>query len=85
LWRAGCLADRGLYRQPGRRATEPGAPDAGGRGAGRRAGRLSSGISLLNADVYDQLRFWQAGSLDIRTLQTLKIVLLPVLLVPPWR
>ncbi|TCW47512.1 iron complex transport system permease protein [Phytobacter diazotrophicus] len=41
---------------------------------------LSSGISLLNADVYDQLRFWQAGSLDIRTLQTVKIVLLPVLL-----
>lgn len=41
---------------------------------------LSSGISLLNADVYDQLRFWQAGSLDIRTLQTLKIVLIPVLL-----
>jgi len=40
---------------------------------------LSSGISLLNADVYDQLRFWQAGSLDIRNLQTLKIVLLPVL------
>ncbi|WP_312691020.1 Fe(3+)-siderophore ABC transporter permease [Kosakonia sp.] len=41
---------------------------------------LSSGISLLNADVYDQLRFWQAGSLDIRTLQTLKIVTLPVVL-----
>lgn len=41
---------------------------------------LSSGISLLNADVYDQLRFWQAGSLDIRNLDTLKIVLLPVLL-----
>ncbi|SCB93272.1 iron complex transport system permease protein [Kosakonia oryzendophytica] len=41
---------------------------------------LSSGISLLNADVYDQLRFWQAGSLDIRTLHTLKIVALPVLL-----
>ena len=41
---------------------------------------LSSGISLLNADVYYQLRFWQAGSLDIRTLQTVKIVLLPVLL-----
>ncbi|MBS2889212.1 Fe(3+)-siderophore ABC transporter permease [Klebsiella pneumoniae] len=39
---------------------------------------LSSGIALLNPDVYDQLRFWQAGSLDIRTLQTLKIVLLPV-------
>lgn len=30
--------------------------------------------------MYDQLRFWQAGSLDIRTLQTLKIVLLPVLI-----
>ncbi|HEP1062885.1 TPA: Fe(3+)-siderophore ABC transporter permease [Klebsiella aerogenes] len=41
---------------------------------------LSNGIALLNPDVYDQLRFWQAGSLDIRTLQTLKIVLLPVLL-----
>ena len=39
---------------------------------------LSNGIALLNPDVYDQLRFWQAGSLDIRTLQTLKIVLLPV-------
>ncbi|EKL0982673.1 TPA: Fe(3+)-siderophore ABC transporter permease [Klebsiella aerogenes] len=41
---------------------------------------LSNGIALLNPDVYDQLRFWQAGSLDIRTLQTLKIVLLPVLI-----
>ncbi len=41
---------------------------------------FSSGIALLNADVYDQLRFWQAGSLDIRTLQTLKIVIIPVLL-----
>ena len=39
---------------------------------------LSSGIALLNPDVYDQLRFWQAGSLDIRTLQTLKIVVIPV-------
>ncbi|HBT0274215.1 TPA: Fe(3+)-siderophore ABC transporter permease [Klebsiella pneumoniae] len=39
---------------------------------------LPNGIALLNPDVYDQLRFWQAGSLDIRTLQTLKIVLLPV-------
>lgn len=39
---------------------------------------LSNGIALLNPAVYDQLRFWQAGSLDIRTLQTLKIVLLPV-------
>ena len=41
---------------------------------------LSNGIALLNPDVYDQLRFWQAGSLDIRTLQTLKIVLLPVVM-----
>lgn len=39
---------------------------------------LSSGIALLNPDVYDQLRFWQAGTLDIRTLQTLKVVVLPV-------
>jgi len=41
---------------------------------------LSNGIALLNPDVWDQLRFWQAGSLDIRTLQTLKVVALPVLL-----
>jgi len=39
---------------------------------------LSNGIALLNPDVYDQLRFWQAGSLDIRSLETLKVVLLPV-------
>jgi ABC-type Fe3+-siderophore transport system, permease component len=39
---------------------------------------LSTGISLLNPDVYDQLRFWQAGSLDIRTLQTLKVVVVPM-------
>ena len=31
---------------------------------------LTSGIALLNPDVYDQLRFWQAGSLDIRNLHT---------------
>lgn len=41
---------------------------------------LTNGIALLNPDVYDQLRFWQAGSLDIRSLQTLKVVLLPVVL-----
>ena len=41
---------------------------------------LSTGIALLNPDVYDQLRFWQAGSLDIRSLQTLKVVLIPVLI-----
>ncbi|MED5681921.1 iron chelate uptake ABC transporter family permease subunit, partial [Enterobacter hormaechei] len=32
---------------------------------------LSNGIALLNPDVYDQLRLWQAGSLDIRSLETL--------------
>lgn len=41
---------------------------------------LSSGIALLNPVVYDQLRFWQAGSLDIRTLQTLKVVVVPIAL-----
>ncbi|HEY1843383.1 MAG TPA: Fe(3+)-siderophore ABC transporter permease [Buttiauxella sp.] len=40
---------------------------------------LSSGIALLNPIVYDQLRIWQAGSLDIRTLSTLKIILGPVI------
>lgn len=40
---------------------------------------LSNGIALLNPVVYDQLRFWQAGTLDIRTLETLKIIMLPVL------
>lgn len=40
---------------------------------------LSNGIALLSPDVYDQLRFWQAGSLDIRTLETLKAAFLPVL------
>jgi iron complex transport system permease protein len=41
---------------------------------------LSNGIALLNPDVYDQLRFWQAGSLDIRTLDTLKVVMIPVII-----
>lgn len=41
---------------------------------------LSGGIALLNPDVYDQLRFWQAGSLDIRQLATLRVVFLPVLI-----
>ncbi|ELY2764821.1 Fe(3+)-siderophore ABC transporter permease [Cronobacter malonaticus] len=35
---------------------------------------LSGGIALLNPVVYDQLRFWQAGSLDIRILTTLKAI-----------
>ncbi|MBS0847639.1 Fe(3+)-siderophore ABC transporter permease [Citrobacter sp. JGM124] len=41
---------------------------------------LSSGVALLNPDVYDILRFWQAGSLDIRTFTTLYIVTLPIVL-----
>ena len=41
---------------------------------------LPNGIALINPDVYDQLRFWQAGSLDIRSLQTLRVVVLPVLI-----
>ncbi|ELN2735101.1 Fe(3+)-siderophore ABC transporter permease [Pluralibacter gergoviae] len=41
---------------------------------------LTNGIALINPDVYDQLRFWQAGSLDIRSLQTLRVVVLPVLI-----
>lgn len=40
---------------------------------------LSNGIALLNPDVYDRLRFWQAGSLDIRTLDTLQLVAVPVI------
>ncbi|EOV3146671.1 iron chelate uptake ABC transporter family permease subunit, partial [Cronobacter malonaticus] len=41
---------------------------------------VSGGIALLNPVVYDQLRFWQAGSLDIRTLTTLKAIAPVVLL-----
>lgn len=41
---------------------------------------LSTGISLINPVAYDQLRFWQAGSLDIRSLFPLKVIVLPVLL-----
>ena len=37
-----------------------------------------AGVAL--AAVYDQLRFWQAGSLDIRTLETLKVVAIPVII-----
>ncbi|MDF7681584.1 Fe(3+)-siderophore ABC transporter permease [Enterobacteriaceae bacterium ESL0689] len=41
---------------------------------------LSSGIALLHPEVYDTLRFWQAGSLDIRDLHIVKLILAPVLL-----
>lgn len=78
LRRALRLAAGSLYRQPWRRSVEPGAPHLAGVALAAVLEGLSNGIALLNPDVYDQLRFWQAGSLDIRTLQTLKIVLLPV-------
>ncbi|WP_037034192.1 Fe(3+)-siderophore ABC transporter permease [Rahnella sp. WP5] len=39
---------------------------------------MSSGISLLNPTVYDQLRFWQAGSLDIRNITVIKTITPPV-------
>lgn len=40
----------------------------------------ASGISLLNPLVYDQLRFWQAGSLDIRSMAAVKAVCWPIAL-----
>ncbi|WP_337262830.1 MULTISPECIES: Fe(3+)-siderophore ABC transporter permease [unclassified Serratia (in: enterobacteria)] len=41
---------------------------------------LSSGIALLNPQVFDQLRFWQAGSLDIQNMAVVRTVALPILL-----
>ena len=41
---------------------------------------IASGISLLNPLIYDQLRFWQAGSLDIRTMAAVKIIAGPIVL-----
>lgn len=42
--------------------------------------RSTASPCLLNPDVYDQLRFWRPGSLDIRTLETLKVVAIPVII-----
>src|SRR5476649_514831 len=39
---------------------------------------FSSGISLLNPLVLDQLRFWQAGTLDIRSMAVIRVVTLPI-------
>ncbi len=39
---------------------------------------MSSGISLLNPLAFDQLRFWQAGSLDIRSMSVIRTVALPI-------
>ena len=41
---------------------------------------LTSGIALLNPDIYDHLRFWQTGSLDVRQL-TVFTLLGPVVLI----
>lgn len=34
---------------------------------------LNSGLSLLNPDIYDHLRFWHSGSLDIRSVAVLRV------------
>ena len=34
---------------------------------------LTSGLSLLNPDIYDHLRFWHSGSLDIRSFAVLRV------------
>lgn len=41
---------------------------------------MSSGIALLNPLVFDQLRFWQAGSLDIQQIGIVRTVALPIFL-----
>ncbi len=41
---------------------------------------IASGIALINPLIYDQLRFWQAGSLDIRSMAVIKIVAAPIML-----
>lgn len=40
---------------------------------------MSSGISLLNPQAFDQLRFWQAGTLDIRSMAVIRTVAGPIL------
>ncbi|TKI06122.1 Fe(3+)-siderophore ABC transporter permease [Martelella alba] len=41
---------------------------------------VASGIALLNPLIYDSLRFWQAGSLDIRSMAAVKTAAGPILL-----
>ncbi|MEA9391498.1 Fe(3+)-siderophore ABC transporter permease [Acerihabitans sp. TG2] len=41
---------------------------------------MASGIALLHPLVYDQLRFWQAGSLDIRNMTAVNLVIWPIML-----
>lgn len=40
---------------------------------------ISSAISLLDPMVYDKVRFWEAGSLDIRNLGIVLTVTLPII------
>jgi ABC-type Fe3+-siderophore transport system permease subunit len=39
---------------------------------------MSSGIALLNPLVFDQLRFWQAGTLDIQNIALVRVISVPV-------
>ncbi|EGH01691.1 MULTISPECIES: Fe(3+)-siderophore ABC transporter permease [Pseudomonas syringae group genomosp. 2] len=39
---------------------------------------IGSGISLLNPLVFDQVRYWQAGSLDVRNLELIKVAAIPI-------
>jgi iron complex transport system permease protein len=41
---------------------------------------MTTGIALLNPLVFDQLRFWQAGTLDIQNMAVVRTVALPILL-----
>ncbi|WP_417903701.1 Fe(3+)-siderophore ABC transporter permease [Brenneria corticis] len=40
---------------------------------------MTSGISLMDPQVYDQARFWEAGTLDIRSMHVIKVIAIPVL------
>lgn len=41
---------------------------------------MTSGISLLNPQAFDQLRFWQAGTLDIRSMGVIRVVAWPIII-----
>ncbi|HCD7746281.1 TPA: Fe(3+)-siderophore ABC transporter permease [Serratia marcescens] len=41
---------------------------------------ITTGLSLIDPQTFDQLRFWQAGTLDIRTLSTLPVTAPAILL-----
>ena len=73
------LIDCCLYRQSGRRAVKSGRLTLAGVALAAVLEGADQRHRPANPDVYDQLRFWQAGSLDIRN-HTLKVVLIPVLI-----